>query len=96
MSDSEVSSCSRLLSFTGAVGAILVFALILYVAYLPNRPAPVDQQANEARQAAADKARADGIAKLNGLAVVNEQAGKVRIPIDDAMQLTVAAYQAAK
>ena len=95
MSESEVSSSNLLLSFVGAVGAILVFALILYVAYLPNRPAPVDQQAYEARQIAADKARADGNAKLNGLAVINAESGSVRIPIADAMELTVAAYRSA-
>jgi hypothetical protein len=96
MSQPEVSSSSRLLSFTGAVGAILVFALILYVAYLPNRPAPVDQQVSDARQAKADEARAAGEAKLNGYEIINAEAGTVRIPIEDAMELTVAAYGAAK
>jgi hypothetical protein len=96
MSQSEVSSSNKLLSFTGAVGAILVFALILYVAYLPNRPAPVDQQVNDARQAKADEARAAGEAKLNGYEIINAEAGTVRIPIEDAMESTVAAYSAAK
>ncbi|HBM86180.1 MAG TPA: hypothetical protein DD423_05280 [Opitutae bacterium] len=96
MSQSEISSSSRLLSFTGAVGAIFVFALILYVAYLPNRPAPFDQQVNDARQAKADEARAAGEAKLNSYEIINAEAGTVRIPIEDAMESTVAAYSAAK
>ena len=94
MSQSEVSPSSRLLTFVGALGAILVFALILFVAYLTNRPAAVDQQVNEARQAKADEARAAGVAKLSGYEVINAEAGTVRIQIQDAMELTVAAYSA--
>jgi hypothetical protein len=94
MSQSELSTSSRLLSFTGIIGAILVFAVILFVAYLPSRPAPVDQAANAARQAKADEARAAGAAKLTGYEVINVEAGTVRIPIEDAMNATVADYAA--
>jgi hypothetical protein len=93
MSQSELSPGSRLLSLTGIIGAILVFAVILFVAYLPSRPDPVDQAVNEARQATADEARAAGVAKLTSFEVIDEAAGTVRIPIQDAMELTVAAYQ---
>lgn len=96
MSQSELSTSSRLLSLVGVIGAILVFAAILFVAYLPSRPAAVDQAVNEARQAKADEARAEGVAKLNGFEVIDAEAGTVRIPIKDAMDSTVAAYNAAK
>lgn len=96
MSQSELSTSSRLLSLVGIVGAILVFAAIFFVAYLPNRPAAVDQAVNEVRQAKADQARAEGIAKLTGFEVIDADAGTVRIPIADAMEATVAAYNAAK
>ncbi len=92
MSQSELSPSSRLLSLTGIIGAILVFAAILFVAYLPSRPTAVDQAVNDARQATADEARAAGVAKLTGYEVINEEAGTVRIPIQDAMDQTVAAY----
>ena len=94
MSQSELSTNSRLLSLVGIIGAIFVFAIILFVAYLPSRPAPVDQAVNDARQATADEARAAGVAKLAGFEVINVEAGIVRIPIQDAMELTVAAYSA--
>ena len=70
--------------------------MILFVAYLPSRPAAVDQAVNEARQATADEARAAGVAKLTSFEVIDEEAGTVRIPIQDAMELTVAAYSTDK
>ena len=96
MSQSELSTSSRLLSLAGIIGAILVFALILFVAYLPSRPDPVDQQVNDARQAKADEAALQVSAKLDGFEVIDAEAGTVRIPIEDAMESTVAAYSAAK
>jgi hypothetical protein len=96
MSQSEVSQGNRLFTFMGGIGAILIFAFILFIAYLPNRPEPVDQAVNDARQAKADEARAAGLSKLNGYAVINAEAGTVRIPLKKAMELTVAKYNAEK
>ena len=93
MSQSELSTGNRLLSLVGIIGAILVFAVIFFVAYLPSRPAPVDQAVNEARQAKADEARAAGLAKLSSYEVIDAEAGVVRIPIEEAMAATVAAYK---
>jgi hypothetical protein len=96
MSQSELSSGSRLLSLVGIIGSILVFAAIMFVAYLPSRPSAVDQAVNETRQLKADEARAQGVAKLTGFEVLDADKGTVRIPIQDAMQLTVAAYNKAQ
>ena len=92
MSESQVSKSNTLLSFLGAVGAILIFVLILFVAYLPNRPAPVDAAVVADRQLKADEARANGIKKLTSLEVIDAEAGVARIPIEDAMLITVEAY----
>ena len=81
MSASKVSQSNSLLSFLGSLGAILIFALILLIAYLPNRPAPVDAQVVADRQVKADEARAAGIKKLTNLEVVNAETGTARIPI---------------
>jgi len=94
MSQPELSTSNRLLSLVGIIGAMLVFGAILFVAYLPSRPDPVDQAVNEERQAKADEARAAGVAKLAGFEVIDAEAGIVRIPIADAMDSTVAAYKA--
>ncbi len=81
MSDSQKPKCdcTNLLTVLGGLGAILIFALILFVAYLPNRPAPVDAQVNADRQAKADEIRGQGIAKLGNL--------------ESAMEATVSEYQ---
>lgn len=94
MSATQVSKGNLLLSFLGGLGAILIFVLILSIAYLPNRPDAVNAQAGIDRQLKADDARAAGLQKLNGYEVINAQEGVVRIPIQDAMQLTVKAYHA--
>lgn len=78
-------------TFFGSLGAILIFALIIFLAYLPNRPAPVDQTANEARQAKADQARAEGIAKITKYAVNAD--GSIQIPVDVAMDLVTNEYK---
>lgn len=81
MSDSQKPKCdcTKLFTFLGGLGAILIFALILFVAYLPNRPAPVDTERNAARQAKADEIRGQGVAKMGD--------------IEAAMDAIVSAYQ---
>jgi hypothetical protein len=59
---------------------------------LPNRPEPVNAQAAAERQAKADEARAAGIAKITATEVIDAAAGKVRIPVDQAMKLLVEDY----
>ncbi len=93
MSETQVTKSSLLLTFLGSLGAILIFVLILFVAYLPNRPDAVNAQVNAARQAKADEARAAGIEKLSNYEVIDAATGTARIPIEEAMKLTVANYE---
>lgn len=92
MSQKESFTVNRLLSLAGIIGVILVFAVILYVAYLPGRPSAVDYKVAEKRKQDADEARAAGQAKITGYEVVDAEAGLVRIPIEEAMDLTVVEY----
>jgi hypothetical protein len=89
MSD-QPSSNSKLPTFLGSLGAILIFALIIFLAYLPNRPQPIDQSIAAARQAKADEARAAGIAKISKYAVNGD--GSIQIPVDAAMEIVVKNY----
>lgn len=93
MSETQVSKSNHLLTFLGSLGAILIFGLILFIAYLPNRPAPVNAEVDAARQAKADEVRAAGIQKLTNLEVIDQDAAVARIPIEDAMKATVTAYK---
>lgn len=94
MSSSTPAFLNRSFTFIGALGAILIFAVIIYIAYLPNRADRVDAAVVADRQAKADEARAAGVAKLNGFAVVNKETGTVRIPIELAKELTLYQYTA--
>lgn len=87
----HTSSNSFLATFLGSLGAILIFALIIFLAYIPHRPEPVDQALSEARQVKADEARAAGLAKINKYAVNAD--GSVQIPVDAAMDLVIKDYK---
>ena len=92
MSETQVSKSNTLLTFLGCLGALLVFVLIIFIAYLPNRPEAVDAQVSATRQAKADESRAAGIQKLTNYELINAEAGIARIPIKEAMSLTIASY----
>ena len=96
MSETQISKSNTLLTFLGCLGAFLVFVLIIFVAYLPNRPERVDAQVYATRQAKADESRATGVQKLTTYAVIDPEAGTARIPIEEAMSLTIASYNSGK
>ena len=81
-----------MLTFLGCLGAFLVFVLIIFIAYLPNRPERVDAQVYATRQAKADESRAAGVQKLTNYEVIDAEAGTARIPIEEAISLTIASY----
>ena len=92
MSEIKISKSNTFLTFLGCLGAFLVFVLIIFIAYLPNRPERVDAQVYATRQAKADESRAAGVQKLTNYEVIDAEAGTARIPIEDAINLTIASY----
>ena len=92
MSEAKISKSNTFLTFLGCLGAFLVFVLIIFIAYLPNRTERVDAQVYATRQAKADESRAAGIQKLTNYELIDAEAGIVRIPIEDAISLTIASY----
>jgi hypothetical protein len=93
MSDSSSSpNQSQVVSFLAIIGSILLFALVIYLAYLPNRPAPVDSSLIESRKQQLAEVEAAGQAALRDYRVVNRDEGIVVVPIERAMQLTVEAF----
>ena len=92
MSEAKISKSNTFLTFLGCLGAFLVFVLIIFIAYLPNRPERVDAQVYATRQAKADESRAAGVQKLTNYELIDAEAGIVRIPIDEAISLTIASY----
>ena len=92
MSEIQISKSNTFFTFLGCIGAFLVFVLIIFVAYLPNRPERVDAQVYATRQAKADESRAAGVQKLTNYELIDAEAGTARIPIEEAISLTIASY----
>jgi hypothetical protein len=73
------------------LGGFLVFVLILAIAYLPNKPAPVTPgtKTPEERAAILRELVAKEVAAATTYGWVDQGKGIVRIPIDRAVQLTI-------
>ena len=80
------------------VGGFLIFVLILVVAYLPNKPAPLTEgtKTPEERATILRELRAKESAAANSYGWVDQTKGVVRVPIERAMQLTVEDLNAKK
>ena len=96
MSDTSSCSDSKCCSAFGAtliaaIGGFAIFALILVVAYLPNKAAPVGDGVKTPAQ------RKAALAELHGkehtaattYGWVDKDKGVVRLPVDRAIELTI-------
>jgi len=75
------------------LGCLLIFAAIMVVAYLPNRPDPVTQQLAVQRGATASESLAAQETTATTYGWVNQNEGIVRIPVERAMKITVEEMQ---
>ena len=93
MSDSTQTSSSTgsWVTVAAAVGGFAIFALILFIAYLPKKPAPLADgvRTPEQRKAALAELHAKEKAAATTYGWVDQATGIVRIPIDEAVQLTI-------
>ena len=87
------SQSSVLFSFFGIVGTFLLFLLILFLAYIPYRPVPVDMQQIEDRKTKLSNYRSSVDKEIDSYGWVNQPKGVVRIPVSEAMKLTVRKYE---
>jgi hypothetical protein len=73
------------------IGGFAIFILILVVAYLPNKPAPLPEgtKTPEERATILRELRAKETAAATTYGWVDQTKGVVRVPIERAMQLTV-------
>ena len=74
-----------------AIGGFAIFALIVFIAYLPKTPAPLADgvRTPEQRKAALAELRAKEKAAATTYGWVDQANGVVRIPIDEAVQITI-------
>ena len=78
-----------MLAALGFIGVFLIFVVILYVGYVPDRSQTVDGAYREARKAGIDEVRSRQRELVSSYGWVDRDNGIVRIPVDRAMDLVV-------
>lgn len=102
MSDSTQtpSSSGSFLTVLAAIGGFAIFALIVFIAYLPKKPDAIPAGSGvrtpEQRKAALAELRAKEKSAATTYAWVDQSAGVVRIPVDEAVKLTIKEFNAKK
>lgn len=94
MSDNENEKSSNLgISLIASAAGTLLFALIIWITYLPTHSNNVDAGTKAAREQKLVETKAKATETLNNYAVVSKSEGIYRIPIEKAMELTVESFQ---
>lgn len=90
MSDAAPKS-GFLVTAAAAIGGFLIFVLILVIAYLPGKPAPLPEGTKTPKERAdiLRDMRAKEVAATTTYGWVDQSKGIVRVPVERAMQLTV-------
>lgn len=100
MSDSSKtpSASGTLTTVAAAIGGFAIFALIVFIAYLPKTPAPLADGVRTPvqRKAALAELRAKEKAAATTYGWVDQANGVVRIPVADAITLTIQELNAKK
>lgn len=74
------------LSFLASLGGILLFVIIVLIAYAPNRAPSIKSQNATVRTERLRELQAKDTEELTTYSVI--EAGKVRLPIERAMEIT--------
>lgn len=100
MSDSThtPSSSGSWVTLAAAIGGFAIFALIVFIAYLPKKPDPLPDGARtpEQRKAALAELRAKEKSAVSTYGWVDQNAGIVRIPVEEAVKITIKEINAKK
>jgi hypothetical protein len=100
MSDSThtPSSSGSWVTIAAAIGGFAIFALIVLIVYLPKKPDPLPDgvRTPEQRKAALVELRAKEKAAATTYSWVDQPTGVVRIPIDEAIKITINEINAKK
>lgn len=85
-------------TIAAVIGGFALFALIVALAYLPQRPAPIAQGAltSAERYQRLTDMHAKEAKQINSYGWVDQQKGVVQLPIERAMELTIQELNAKK
>ncbi len=98
MSESSSPKSGLWVTIAAAIGGFAIFVLILVVAYLPQKPAPLPEGSltPEERVARLTELRAKEASAKNSYAWIDQANGVVRLPLDRAVELTIVEINAKK
>ncbi len=97
MSDSNSGNSSSLITAAATLGGFAIFAIIVAIAYLPQRaePLPEGSRTPKEREDILSEVR-NNAAKINHYGWVDKSAGVAHIPVDRAIELTLKELNAGK
>ena len=87
--ENEPSDKTVLFSAIGWIGVIFCFFLVVAVAYLPNRAKSTEAKNAEIRYAIRNEVKAEQARLVDAYEWVDQTKGVVRIPVEEAITLTV-------
>lgn len=87
--NTEIKNSKVWMTALGVIGCALLFAIILVIAYLPHRPAPLDYALVQQRLTTLAEVEAKQQELVSSYAWVDKEAGITRIPVDRAMELVI-------
>lgn len=98
MSDKSASSKNVWATLAAAIGGFAIFLLILYIAYLPQKPATLSQGSKTPaeRTATLSDLRAKDKSATTTYGWIDQSKGVVRLPTDRAVELTIRELNAKK
>ena len=76
-----------------AAGTFLIIAALVYIMRIYTQPAPLGQARIEERKKALAEVHAVNTDALNNYAWLDQAKGQLRLPITNAMELTIREYQ---
>lgn len=87
----ETSHSNFTLSVIGALGTMLLFGLLIYIAYYvpATDREPANAELVEQRKATLSEMKAAETSAATSYKMLNKETGQVQIPIEQAMQLVV-------
>ncbi|WP_309380077.1 hypothetical protein [Cerasicoccus frondis] len=87
----ETSHSNFTLSVVGALGTMLLFGLLIYIAYYvpASDREPADAEIVAQRKATLEEMQATEANTASSYKMLNKETGQVQIPIDEAMKLVV-------
>ena len=98
MSDNSPTPKNFWVTLAAIIGGFAIFLLILFIAYLPQKPAPLPEgtKTPAERTALLADLRAKEKAATTTYGWVDQAAGVVRLPTDRAVELTIKELNAKK